>query len=260
MLLVTLKGVFRDRVFQGIVLTSVLFLVIPSVSSLSMRQVTELSITLSLSLVSFILLVLSVFLGGVSLWRDIDRRYSFSVMGLPLKRSDYVLGKFGGTALFLLLVALFLWLVTTLAVLYASAIYPAERPVRWDFISLAILFDALKYLLLIAFAFLFSSVSTSFFLPIFGTISIFLIGSATQDVYEFVHSATGHKLPGLLRATATGLYYILPNFSAFNLKLNAVYGINVSMYGLTLTFCYFLIYTAALLLLATTIFSSRELK
>lgn len=101
---VTIRGIFRDRVFHGILLTSVIFLFIPSISTLSMRQVTELSATLSLSLISFILLLLSVFLGGTSLWRDMERRYSFSVLGLPITRSGYLFGRFAGVAGFIFLI------------------------------------------------------------------------------------------------------------------------------------------------------------
>jgi len=61
---VTLKSILRDRVFHGIGFAAFLFLLIPSVASLSMRQMTELSINLSLSLLSFILLLLALFLGG----------------------------------------------------------------------------------------------------------------------------------------------------------------------------------------------------
>jgi len=89
---ITLKGIFRDRVFQGIMALGVLFLFIPSAASLSMRQVTELSITLSLSLISFILLLLAVFLGATSIWKDMERRYTFSVLSLPLSRSSYLWG------------------------------------------------------------------------------------------------------------------------------------------------------------------------
>ena len=75
----SLKGVFRDRVFQGILTVAMVFAAIPSISSLSMRQVTESSLTLSLSLFSFIMLLLAVFLGGTSLWKDIERRYTFGI-------------------------------------------------------------------------------------------------------------------------------------------------------------------------------------
>jgi len=42
---ITIKGVFRDKVFRGILMTALAFFVIPSISSLSMRQVTALSMT-----------------------------------------------------------------------------------------------------------------------------------------------------------------------------------------------------------------------
>ncbi|MCM2359022.1 MAG: ABC transporter permease [Geobacteraceae bacterium] len=257
---VTLKGVFRDRVFQGIFMAALLFLFIPSVASLSMRQVTELSISLSLSLISFILLLLAVFLGGASLWKDMERRYSFSVLALPIKRSDYLLGKFCGVALFLLLTVLLLWAVTSLVVFFASGIYPSPRPVAWHYLFLAVFYDSLKYILLVAVAFLFSTVSTSFFLPIFGTIAIFLVGSATQEAYDFIHTPLAKDIPAVVKGAATGLYYILPNFTAFDLKLNAIYGVQVSGQGLLLTFGYFLVYTAIVLFLATVVFSRRELK
>ena len=257
---ITLKGIFRDRVFQGILVTALVFPLIPSIATLSMRQVTELSLTLSLSLISFILLLLSVFLGGTSLWKDIERRYTYSVLGLPLARSGYLLGRFGGTAVFLLLAAFVLGVAAALVVICTSGMYPPDRPVVWANVALCILFDAMKYILIVASAFLFSSLSTSFFLPIFGTIALFLAGNVTQQVYDYIHSAAGSTLSPLVRHTASGLYYVLPNLSAFNLKVNAIYGIPVSVSGLLLTACYFVIYTMALLTLSVLIFSRRELR
>lgn len=259
-LLVTIRGIFRDRVFYGILMTAVLFLSIPAISTLSMRQVTELSITLSLSLISFIMLLIAVFLGGTSLWKDMERRYTYSVIGLPVSRQSYVLGKFAGIAGFMLLTGMLLGVVACMVVWFASGIYPPSRPVVWLTVYCAILFDALKYVLLVAVSFLLSSVSTSFFLPIFGTIAIFLTGGATQQVYEYVNSANGVTVAPLVRKLATGLYYVLPNFSAFDLKVNAIYSIDLSFRGLLLTMAYWIIYTCIVLVLATTIFSRRELQ
>ena len=109
---ITLKGIFRDRIFRGILVVSLVFLVVPSISTLSMRQVTELALTLCLSLVSFILLILSIFLGGISLWKDMERRYSHSVLTLPLSRVRYLLERFAGISLFLLFVALILGMLS----------------------------------------------------------------------------------------------------------------------------------------------------
>jgi len=257
---ITLKGIFRDRVFQGIMVTACAFLLIPVIASLSMRQVTELSLTLSLSLISFILLLLAVFLGGTSLWKDIERRYTFSVLGLPLSRQSYLLGRFGGTALFVVLAAAVLGVAAFAVVLYSSQIYPTERPVVWINVAYCILFDAFKYILLIAVAFLFSTVSTSFFLPVFGTIATFLAGGVTQQVYEYVNSPASTKLPLFLKQIATALYYILPNFGAFDFKVNAIYGLALPVNGLLLTTAYFFVYVGLLLSASAALFVRREMR
>ena len=257
---VTLKGVFRDRVFHGIMMSVIIFLFIPSLSTLSMRQVTELSMTLSLSLISFILLLLALFLGSTSLWRDLERRYAYSVLGLPVSRRSYLFGRFAGISAFLMLTALVLGIASCLVVWSASMIYPPFRPVVWSTLVLAILYDALKYVLLVAIAFLLSSVSTSFFLPIFGTISLFFVGSATQQVYEFIHSPSAKGLSPLVKQAANLFYYLLPNFSAFDLTVNAVYSIPLSRQGLFLTAAYFAVYVGITLIAATVLFSRRELQ
>lgn len=258
--IVTLRGIFRDRVFHGILMTSILLLFIPSISNLSMRQVTELTVTLSLSLISFILLLLAVFLGATAIWKDIERRYIFSVVGLPISRHGYIAGKFAGIAGFILLTSLLLGFVACAVVWFAIGSYPPLRPVVWSTLFLAIVYDALKYILLVAISFLLSTVSTSFFLPIFGTIATFLVGSASQQVYDYVNSPAAASLSPVLRWSAFSLYYILPNFSAFDLKVNAVYSIAVSPQGLSLTLAYCVVYISIVIFLASIIFSRRELK
>ena len=258
--IVTFKGIFRDRVFRGIAICAIFFLLIPSVSALSMRQVVELSITLTLSLLSVMMLLLSVFLGGTSLWKDMERRYTYGVLGLPISRTNYLLGKFFGTAAFMLLTSLILGVVGAAVVKYVSLLYPPLRPVVWQNILLAIYFIMLKYTLLVAMAFLLSTVSTSFFLPIFGTLSVFFVGSATQQVYDFLHSPSAQNYPLLLKNAVTGLYYVLPNLSAFDLSANAAYGVSLSASGVALTVIYFIAYTAIILTVSAIVFARREMK
>jgi Cu-processing system permease protein len=125
---------------------------------------------------------------------------------------------------------------------------------------LCILFDALKYILLIAVAFLFSTVSTSFFLPVFGTIATFLAGGVTQRVYEYIHSPASKNVSPVVKQIASGLYYLLPNFSAFDLKVNTIYSLPVPVNGLLMTFAYFVVYVGILLSLAAAIFLRREMR
>ena len=257
---VTFKGILKDRVFHGILVVSCIMLLIPSVSQLSMRQVPQLGVNLCLSLVSFIQFLLSVFLGGTIIWKYIERRYSYSVLSLPVTRSSYLWGKFLAVVSFNLLVAFLLGVISYVVLTLVQLDSPSDRPIQLLNLALAVGFDALKYALLTACAFLFSTVSTSFFLPIFGTISIFLVGSATQEVHDFVHTDAASSLPIWLRGVADVFYYIAPNFSAFNLKAHAMYSLPLDSGGLMLTLGYFATYTVILLTLATQIFSRREMK
>lgn len=256
---VTLKGILRDRVLQGVLASGLVFLAIPAVSTLSMRQVTELALTLSLSLASFILLLLAIFLGGVSLWRDVERRYTHSVLSFPLARARYLLERFAGIGLFLLGTAVLLSLLTVLVVLLVSGTYPPDRPVSWAAVVIALGFDAFKCLLLVAFAVLFSSVSTSFFLPVFGTIAVYLVGGATQQAYDYVLSPAGQSLSPVAQKLAEVLYYILPNLSAFDLKVNAIYALPLDLPALALTLGYGILYMAFVLIAAAAVYSRREL-
>lgn len=256
----TLKGIIRDRVLHGILVVAVVFLGIPSVSSLSMRQVTGLATTLSLSVISFMLLLLSVFLGATAIWKDMERRYTISVLSLPLTRTQYLLGKYFALAVFIFMTAVMLGVIACGVVLVAANFYPPDRPILWESILACVIFDAMKYLLLCAFSFLFATVSTSFFLPVFGTLALFFVGNASQQVHDYVMTTAGAQLPDIVRVSAYGLYYILPNFTAFDFKVHAIYGLPLNYGGSSLVVGYFAVYTAIVLAVACIIFNKREIR
>jgi ABC-type transport system involved in multi-copper enzyme maturation permease subunit len=59
---------------------------------------------------------------------------------------------------------------------------------------------------------------------------------------------------------ARGLYHVLPDLSAFDIKTQVVHGLPVSSLYLWSTVAYGGAYIAALLLAATVIFSKRDFK
>lgn len=258
--LLTLKWALRDRLLHAILAVALLlFFLVPAFSLFSMRQVQELSITLSLSAISFILLVLATLLGSSSIWRDVEKRYAASVLGLPVSRASYLLAKFLGIAFFIASCATLLCITSCIVIVISSAQYPSDVPIHWQNIILAVAADTLKYILLAAVAVLFSSLSTSFFLPFFATIAIYLAGSATQEVYEYISGDAGRKLSAPVLAFIKGVYYVIPNFAAFNQKVQAIYGLPLSYSGIGYTVLYFLIYTSILLSISVWTFSRRDL-
>jgi Cu-processing system permease protein len=259
-IVLTLKWALRDRIMHAVLGVALLMLLlVPVLSLFSMRQVQELSITLSLSAVSVILLILAVLLGSSSVWRDIERRYTSSVLTLPFSRSSYVVARFCGIALFLLACAVVLGAASLVVIALTSQRYPSELPVHWLAVLAAVGADALKYILLAAVALLFSCLSTSFFLPFFATLAMYLAGSSSQEVFEYVSGKYGKEIPELSATLIKGLYYLLPNFSAFDLKVQAIYGLPLQPSGLLYTAAYFAVYTALVLCAAVAIFSRRQL-
>lgn len=256
----TLKSFIRDRLLQILLVCALsTFLIVPALSLFSMRQVQELSVTLSLSAISVILLVLTVILGSSSVWRDLERRYLASILGLPVSRTSYILGKFTGIVLFIMVGCILLGLAATADIALVSAQYPSDIPVRWLHIWTAILFDGLKYILVASIALLLSSLSTSFYLPFIVTLVIYFCGSASQEAYEYIISDYGKTMSAVTKSAISSVYYCIPNFAAFDFKVQAVYPLPVSLQGLLYTGVYFLIYTGIILLIAVWAFNRREL-
>lgn len=256
----TLKSFIRDRLLQLLFVCSLfIFLTVPALSLFSMRQVQELSVTLSLSASSIILLIVTVILGSSSVWRDIERRFLASVLGLPVSRTSYILGKFAGIVMLISIGCIMLGLVALVVIALVSAQYPSDIPVRWLHICVAIFYDGLKYILVASIALLLSSLSTSFYFPFIATLIIYFCGSASQEVYEYIISGYGKAMSTVTRAVISSVYYCIPNFSVFDFKVQAVYPLPLSLQGLLYSGAYFLIYTSIMLLIVVWAFNRREL-
>lgn len=250
----------RDRLLQAVLgVAAVMLLLVPSLSTFSMRQVQELAITLSLSSISLVLLVLALLLGSSAVWRDIERRFTSSILTLPVSRSTYLLAKFASIGIFIFACGAVLGAASIAVIALASTQYPSDLPILWGNIMLAIGADLLKYLLLTAIAILLSAVSTSFFLPFFATLAVYLAGSASQEVYEYVSGQFGQQLYPLQVNAIKAVYYLLPNFAAFNLKVHAVYALPVSAKAIFFPLIYSFTYGGILLGAAIWVFNRREL-
>lgn len=259
-MLLTLRWAFRDRLFYAVLgVALVMLLLIPVFSAFSMRQVQELALTLALSVTGLIHVVVAVLLGTSVVWREIERKYVISVLSLPLSRSVYLLGKFLGVCIFLLLTSLALGAVAAVVVVYASLSYPSEIAIPWGAFTLALTFIYAKSVLLAAFAMLFSTVGTSFFLPFFATFAVYLAGGASQEVYDYITGNYGQTVSPLVTALAKGAYFLLPNLAAFDLQVYAIYGLELPLDQVFMTLAYFLIYLAMVLGFALWAYQRRQL-
>jgi len=256
--LATVVSLIKDRIFYLIASMILLFFLVPVFSSFSMRQIQEVSIVMSLSLNSFILLFLSIFGGVVTIWKDVERRYTYTILSNPITRSSYFLGRFLGFAMILLAITLINLLLSLAAIKISAGMYQSRLPILYSNIVLAFAMTFLKYLILMAIGFLFTSFATSFFVPFFGTVILYLTGNASQGVYDYL-SQNGSNYPALFKYLIKFLYYILPNFSTFDLSAYASYAIKLNFNSIFYSVLYFALYLGIILSISIILYNRRDL-
>lgn len=254
----TLKTTLKDRLFLLISSLVLVYAFIPVFSYFSMRQLQQISITMSITLNSFILLVLSIFGGTYTIWRDIERKYTFTLLGFPVKRFSYIFGRFFGFSAILLMITSIDFLLGTVAIKISASFYKSSLPILWLNIFCAYYFSLLKYILLLGFGFLFATFSTSFFMPIFSTILIYIAGNSIQGVYDYILKS-GTEISHFTKAVIKVVYYILPNFSSFDFIPYAAYSLRIPENSLFLSFIYFVIYSTVVLAIAGAVFNRKDI-
>ncbi len=255
----TVKNVFKDRIAVVILSMIVLYFLVPVFSSFSMRQLQEVSITIAITLNSFILLILSIFGATATIWRDIERKHLYTILSYPIKREDYLLGRFIGFAAVMGIVLLINFILSVISIKIAASMYKSRLPIIWGNIVWAFVASYFEYVLLMAVGFLFSSFSTSFFMPLFATIGVFLAGNSAQGIYDYIFKSQTAHYSAFFKGIVKIIYYILPNFSVFDFTANAAYALKIHANDIITTSVYFAIYCGILLVLSNFIFSRRDL-
>mgnify|MGYP001826291249 FL=1 len=257
---VAIKGGIRDRVLAAIMVVGLLLLLTtPVVALFSMRQVLALATSYSLSIISLMGLLLTLFMTMGLLARDLEQRNVYTVCSLPISRSTYLLGKFLGFAFLMLLAVVILGCFSAVALFVLERIYPTARAFAWVGFVVGLWYQYWVFLIVGAIVVLFSTVATSHFLPLALSVGLYFGGYSAEAVRYFIRSSAGQKELGpAVKFFGNVVYWILPNFSLFDLKSQIIYGVALNARELLLTQTYALSYLAVLLILSTLSFSRRE--
>jgi len=258
--LATFKGGVRDRLLIGLGLAGLLLLcTMPIFGSFSMRDVTGAATTYSLSLVSALGLLLVIFIGGALIPRDIQSRTIYSIATLPVSRTRYLLEKYLGLALLLGCSLAILGFLNLTGIWLIAARFPPDKPLIWANYLVYILFDLEKLLVLSSVLVLFSAVATSSFLPMILTLAVYAAGMTTEKVKLYLESPiAARNASAALKGIVKAIYYVFPNLSCFDFKVQMIYALPVDPKVALLTFCYGIGYVVIMLTLASAAFSRRD--
>jgi ABC-type transport system involved in multi-copper enzyme maturation permease subunit len=259
-------GVFRDSIRDRIGYGLVFFSIVLMASSFLLAQLTagqdvKIIKDLGLASASIIGLLIAVFFGIGLVTKEVERRSIYSLLSKPVTRTQFVVGKYLGLVL-TLLINLSVMVVAFYAVLwYLDVTTVPSAKTAWEAPALdprmlkAFALIGVELMLITATAIFFSTFSSPF-LSVALTFAVYVIGHFGEDLKHLdsiMHSAT---VPFL----AKGVYYLMPNLTALDVKSAVVHGLPVSESAMAMATTSCLLYVATLLVGAILIFSRRDLK
>jgi ABC-type transport system involved in multi-copper enzyme maturation permease subunit len=247
----TFREAVRDRVLYNLIAFALLMsgaaILVGQISIEIERLVV---INLGLTAVSLFGVVIAIFIGIGLVSKEIDKRTLYTVLSRPVRRWEFITGKFFGLAGTLVVNTIFMAIGVFAALFYVSRHF--QKSDGW--LLVALYFIVLQFVILTALALFFSSFSSPLLSAVFA-FALFVIGSFAEDLRGFAGMAHG-----LQRWLATAAAYLVPNFSALNIISSVAHGQAVSGQLIFYNSIYALIYTSMALCGAVLIFERRNLK
>ena len=243
---------FRENLRDKLLYNLLVFALLMIGSSLLLMRLTlgefhRLLLDVGLGSINIFGVLIAIFVGIGLVNKEIEKKTIYTIVSKPVARYQFLVGKYLGLTLTLLVNTLVM-AGGLLLVLFAQSV-PIESML---FKALGLIF--MEFMVITAVALLCSTFTSATLSAIF-TLATYVIGHLTADLKTF-----GEKMDEGMRAVVTGLYYILPNLERFNLKGNVIHHIEVSGTDLVLIVVYGLTYVAFLLMSASIIFQRRDFR
>ena len=259
-------NVFRESVRDRVPYNLVLFSVLLIASSFLLGQLTagqdvKIVKDLGLAAISVFGLFIAIFIGIGLVSKEVERRSIYALLSKPVSRSQFIAGKYLGLVLTLAVNITVMVVALYIVLGYLSWQETAEYKAVWDApgpdpaMLKAVFLIFIELMLVTALALFFSTFSTPMLSAVL-TFGLYVAGHFNSDLKNFDKVVNSQAAVWLSR----GMYHVLPDLSAFDVKTEVVHGLDVPMGYLATTTAYGLAYVTALLLVATFIFSRRDFK
>jgi ABC-type transport system involved in multi-copper enzyme maturation permease subunit len=248
----TFREAVRDRVLYNLVFFALLMMAAAvAVGQISIGIEQTVIVSLGLSAISVIGLLISVFIGVALVSKEMDKRTLYALLAKPVRRWEFLLGKFAGLVLTLAVNTAAMALGLLLVMIYVK--HSLERS---DAVVLvAVYFILLKLALIVALALLFSCFTTPL-LAILFTVGFYIAGLYVQEM----RNLPAEVMSPVMAAFTKWLSYLLPNFENFNVMAMAAHGRAVPGALILQNTGYTVVYCTIVLTAAAAVFSRRNLK
>ena len=249
----TFREAVRDRVLYNLIAFALLLTgaaVLVGQISIDIERLVV--INLGLTAVSLFGLVIAIFIGIGLVSKEIDKKTLYTVLSRPVRRWEFIAGKFFGLSGTLVVNTFFMAVGVFAALSYVSFHHLLQASDAS--VLVALYFIVLEFLIITALALFFSSFSSPLLSAVF-TFALFVIGTFSEDLRGFAKMTHGTT-----RWIVTGTAYVVPNFSALNVINQVAHGNSVAPQLILYNTAYALVYAVAVLAGATLVFERRSLK
>lgn len=248
----TFREAVRDRVLYNLVLFVLLLTgAAVFIGELSGGQERKIIVDLGLSAMLLFGVFIAIFVGVGLVYKEIERRTVYAIFAKPVGRGEFLLGKYLGLCLTLLVNVLVMGAGVSLALLYVSR--------GWDPLALriwpAIMLIYVELMILTGVALLFSCFSSPALSALL-TFFVFIIGHFSSDLKGLANSMGSPAARWLFR----GLYYLLPNLANLSFITPAAHGLTPTAAHAAMAIVYAVVYIAVILAASTLVFSKRNFK
>jgi ABC-type transport system involved in multi-copper enzyme maturation permease subunit len=247
----TFREAVRDRVLYNLIAFALLLsgaAILVGQISIGIERLVV--VNLGLTAVTLFGAVIAIFIGIGLVSKEIEKRTLYTVLSRPVRRWEFVVGKFFGLTGTLVVNTFFMAIGVFLALLYV-----AHRVQMSDLgILTALYFIVLQFFMVCSLALLFSSFSSPMLAAVF-TFALFVIGNLSEDLRAVAAAAKG--VSGWI---ATAIAYVVPNFSALNVANQVAHSETIAGRLIAYNSLYALLYSAMAISGAVLIFQRRNLK
>jgi ABC-type transport system involved in multi-copper enzyme maturation permease subunit len=242
----TLLDALRERIFRTLAaFLVVLFGVSQLVKPLALGEGWRVTLDLGLALISLSGLLLVLFLATHAIQRECERRTILVLLSRPVRRGEFLLGKYlGMLAVVGLAVMGMLAILTLVLAVSGETVRPA--------LALAGGFAYLELVILCALGLLLTTLAGPA-LAGFALCALFVAGHLAPSLLAMVNLS-----PGPLSLGVRALAHIIPRLDLYELGPEVVHGSALAVGDVLWAVAYAILYATACLLLALLIFRRRE--
>ena len=244
----TFKEIIRDKILYNILFFAILIIgASVLLGKLSLGEQVKVIEDMGLACISLFGTLIAIFVGISLVFKEIDKKTIYTIIAKPVTRIEFLLGKFLGLALILLVN------IIIMVACFELIIFLMVSTINLYLLK-AVLLIFIELVVITSIAVMFSTFSSPFLSGIF-TLAFFIIGHLSMDIKKL-----GEKSNDLVRIITSYIYYILPNLDNFDIKGKVVHGDPVSYEFIAYSILYGVLYISAVLVISAIIFQKRDFK